>query len=117
MGRDASNQSALLIIGLLFGAISGGITGYFMGHGLEFKMGELEELKRGNEDGKIFASEVTTTMALEFNERIENVKSEWRNLCNIAPDNCDRNALNAALTALDTAKIDESGIRELVGLG
>ncbi len=72
MGKDASSQSALLIIGLLVGAISGGIAGYFMGHGIGFEEGILEQLKKGNEDRENFASQLTSSMALSFNERIEN---------------------------------------------
>ena len=115
MSNNNDKKYTEIIIGAVFiGIILGGIIGGYLGYGIGVGVGELNQLKQSGEDRREYALKLGASLMLSFNEKIENTKLELRKLCNIAPDRCDTNILNSMIIALDSVKIDESSIQDLL---
>lgn len=104
------SSTTMLVVGLLVGAIIGGVTAYYLGHNIGVEEGQLSQMSQLPQHDR----QLATQLALTFNQRIENTKSQLSALCQSIGQLCDRQTLSAMLTALDAAKIDDATIQKIL---
>ncbi len=100
-----------IIAVLMLGAIAAAAGSYYIG----MQQGRIAQIEEDGNQRAQHDRQFAAQLALAFNQRIDNTKSQISSLCYNTPGyTCNQTVLNAELAALDLAKINSTTIEKIL---